>query len=514
MMKIIILFTLFSIINVSYVAGGNSCKSQGTSIKSKNLGRYDKLSDNLNDIPEPPNTEQNYPGESSCSNENQQEKLVEELEELYRVEILQLLNSMPTLDKKDVKFDQNDIKLLTEECKLDKNCLKQKKASVKKYQQKMQAIQCINGLFVLKVLDDLKTMEPVFQHQHYLKSMLSLLSIAKWVAYPWQIEMFTFAEGLAASDADLGLYEEHLKNNEKRIRDNTLAVVCQCVNDKYLLSYRDKTSSSSVTSTMISGLVEGVYSQMQLLYKSDEFRHYGHLELYTARNLMLWHLHTRHDVIFDLAMYDYQLDTSNVERQLMGYVAQYNPQESYHGWILDPIGGNKYNVLISKCIYLRLVYAAWVHLYTYRILLSRSSEVNASLLEVWKTLVDPLKRALRLFRFNGNIYWSALNIMMDDLSNIGIEQLAARERYTRNYFCRAAEELELASASDIDRQLKQLNVSEDHGVTYERIDANSNVLNMYITRIVHALKPIDGRFVRIIVSAEGNETFFKHSKKN
>lgn len=106
---------------------------------------------------------------------------------------------------------------------------------------------------------------------------------------------------------------------------------------------------------------------------------------------MLRHLYLEEDFIFEWSMDGFELDTSNVKRQLRKYAGLYVPKQLHHQWELDPIGSNKYNALISKCIYLRLVFFAWFHLYTYRTLQSRSSDVNVPLSRIWKTLVEPLK---------------------------------------------------------------------------------------------------------------------------
>ncbi|XP_050442894.1 uncharacterized protein LOC126847009 [Adelges cooleyi] len=442
----------------------------------------------------------NTPGESSGSNENQQECL----EKLYRVELVRSLNDMPTLAETDVHFEDIDIKYLTEECDLDTNCLNRKEASVSKYRRKMEAIQCIHGLFVLKVMGELRAIEPVSRHQHYLKNMLSLLNIAQWNAYEWQIEVFTFVEGLAAPNVNLSLYREHFRNNYKRMWHKPFGIVRQCVQEKYLL-YRGEAAVPLME--MIARLVDGVYSQMELLYRSSELDGYRNLEFYTVKNLMLRHIYTRPFSFSSWSMYGYQLDTNSVTHQLFSHAGSNVRLESDHSWELDPIGGNKYNDLISKCIHLRLVHFVWLHLHIYHTIRSRPTYVHdASLSHLWNTLVPTLKIVLRMFRFKENIYWSALHIMMDDLENISLDQLAAREKYTRNYFCYDVDDMGLASASDIDRQLNEVQVSEDYGDVYDQIYHNSETLNVYIFTIGCTLLPLDGTFIRIIVSAERNET--------
>lgn len=87
-----------------------------------------------------------------------------------------------------------------------------------------------------------------------------MLNMAKRDPYAWQIEMFTFVEGLAVSDAKFEKYKKHFMNNNERMRETPLLFVIRCVQHKYLF-YRGNTTSET---SAISHLADGVYSQMKL----------------------------------------------------------------------------------------------------------------------------------------------------------------------------------------------------------------------------------------------------------
>ncbi|XP_050434020.1 uncharacterized protein LOC126841520 [Adelges cooleyi] len=464
-------------------------------------------------------TDQHFQGVSSNTIINKQEYL----EELYNADIVQSLNFLPTLiDKDDVDINENDIRLLSEECYSDERCLNDKKTSVKKYHQKMQAIQCIHGSFILKVLDELeeiicdekssnisqlKKLLRGLGTYFYLTNMMCLLHWAKWNAYDWQIEIFTFVSGLTNSDTNIKKYKERFRNYNVRMREDVVGFIGRCVHHKYLSCPGQKTSGEAPFSC----LLDNAYSRMDLLYRISAFTTHRLFEHYSVRNLMLVHLYSNDDFIFDWSTSDVGLEAENVKSQLMEYGTSYRKLQSKHKWELDPIGGNKYNALIAKCIRLRIVYAAWFHLNAYHKLLSRPLDgdvrefMEKSLVQIWHTLVFPIKRALRTFGFDGNIYWSAIRVMMVDLTKISKQVLAAREEFTRNYFCRAVEHLGLARESDVNRKLQELVVA--NGEMYDRIKANGDMLDDYTDAILRALSPVDGTFIRIIVSAEGNKTF-------
>ncbi|XP_050428469.1 uncharacterized protein LOC126838239 [Adelges cooleyi] len=459
-------------------------------------------------------TAPNTPGESSDANENQQENTVE-LEELYDVEVVWSLNSMPTLDETEVHFSRSDINLLTEDCDLDLNCLDRKRASVKKYQQKMQAIQCVHGLLALRVLDELQAIferpsssdigaqeddlrNAILRHLNYLKKMLCLINMAQLDAYAWQIEIFTFVEGLAdGGETSFSLYETYFTHNKERMREKPLSFVGQCVQDRYLPS-----------TTAVNSLVKDVYSTIGSLYNGCALDRQE--DRYTLENLMLYQLYPKQDFIFEWPMYRHRTDMENFQQQWGEYSMWNDPQNWRLVRALDPIGSNKYNVLISKCIQIRVMYFVWLHLHVYGALKSRPTGVNKEMLQMWNGLVANLKKILRLLRFKGNVYWSAIHIMMDDLNNISQGKLAAQEEYTRKYFCQAVEDLGLDDASGVNQQLIDLKVPEEHDDVYEEIDANSYALMIFIMKLKYSLSPINGSFVRFIVSAEGNEAFCVH----
>ncbi|XP_050431033.1 uncharacterized protein LOC126839664 isoform X2 [Adelges cooleyi] len=457
----------------------------------------------------------------------------EYLEELYNAGIVQSLNLMFTSDdKNNVNIDDNDIRLLSEECYTNESCLNDKKTSTKKYRHKMQAIQCVNGLFVLHVLNELEKImynkkssnikqlknflrEPIIDHLFYLTHMLSFLNMAKWDAYAWQIKIFTFVAGLTVSDTDIKQYKQHFTTNYNVLmRGTVLNFVGRCIRHEYL-SYPDNPSSEK---SPFSSLLDNVSSRMNLLYRHGALEPYGFLGHCTVWNLTLMPLYVHQDIIFDWSLFDIGLKTENVKIQLLKYSDLYFAQQMSNTWELDPIGGNKYNALIAKCIHLRIVYAAWFHLFTYHNLLNRPLDGGVvqqfmgkgPLVQIWHTLVFPLKRALRAFRFDENIYWSAISIMMVDINVNSKQQVAVREEYTRNYFCQEVENLGLARASDINRKLTKLEVAKEHGLMYERIKANGEMLDDYTDQILRVLSPVDGSFIRLIVSPEGNETFVTH----
>ncbi|XP_050431095.1 uncharacterized protein LOC126839721 [Adelges cooleyi] len=448
----------------------------------------------------------------------------EYLEELYDGDFVRLLNSIRTLAWHPVYFHDYNFEHLTKEYYTNETNLNVKKVSVKKYYRKMQEIQCVNGLFFLHVIRELKSginetqirvmknslKQLASEYMFYLTRMLSMLHIAKWNPYPWQIEMFTFVAGLKGSDANFKSYRDHYKENHKRIEISVNEFVTQCIKVKYLISV----SENSTGKTAIS--LHQVFETMDLWYKNDDILAYayGVADHYTAPNLMLTKLHSSHEFIYDWSSFSIELETNNVELRLTEYLTEFGRQQLSHRWELDPIGGNKYNALIAECIHLRIVYYTWFHLYTYHALQSRPPAVNESeireknlLLGIWYMLVIPLKNALRAFRFDGNIYWSAVNKMMVNINTINVEELAAREQFTRNHFCQAVENLGLAKASDVNRQLTKVKVEKDYLTIADTILDNANKLQDYTDRILDILGEKNGAFVRLIVSAEGNKTF-------
>ncbi|XP_050431027.1 uncharacterized protein LOC126839660 [Adelges cooleyi] len=462
-------------------------------------------------------------GESSCSNENQQEYL----EELYDRNFIRLLNFIPTLASTPVHFYNYDIESLINDFYTNVVELNYKKESVEKYKQKMQEIQCVNGLFFLHLIRELNSginetktkglknlhKQVASNYMFYLTRMLSMLHIAKWGPYPWQIEIFTFVAGLKASKANFESYRDHFKTNYERIENTVFAFVTQCVEASYLVP----PMRSTIQRENIYCLVDKVvYRKIDLLYKNDQLLAYAYslADHYTVPNLMLIKLHFNHEFIYDWSDFNIELKTKNVELRLTEYLTEFGRQQLSHRWELDPIGGNKYNALIAECIHLRIVYYTWFHLYTYHALQSRPPAVNESeireknlLLGIWYMLVIPLKNALRAFRFDGNIYWSAVNKMMAKINTIDVEELAAREQFTRNHFCQAAENLGLAKASDVNRQLTKVKVEEDYLKISDSILDNANKLQDYTDRILDILGEKNGAFVRLIVSAEENKTF-------
>ncbi|XP_050434970.1 uncharacterized protein LOC126842121 [Adelges cooleyi] len=386
----------------------------------------------------------------------------------------------------------------------------------------MQAIQCIHGLFVLNVLDELEAIFENYSHgwaeekflgcsvwnpKVYMTKMLSLLNMARWDAYSWQIRVFTFVSGLESSDVDFEEYKEHFKNHKDLMRANVSAFVSQCFERTYL-TYRGNISSEG---SAISSLVDGVLEHMILLYSRDVLNAYKLYEHFTVQNLMLLRLSMNNDFIFDWSSEGFELETKSVKRQLTDYFGLYSQQTLIYRWQLDPISRNKSNALILKCIQLKLVFYAWRHLKTYLVLRTRPSGVEVPMVEMWNTPVSRLTNTLREFGFgNENIYWSAIHIMRDGINKISEEELAAREEFTRKYFCQAAENLGLASASDLNQKLQDFKVPEDHDLIYKSIEDNDKMIDDYILRIRIALVPVDGTFIRIIVAAEGNETFVTH----
>ncbi|XP_050428239.1 uncharacterized protein LOC126838130 [Adelges cooleyi] len=472
-----------------------------------------------------------FPGESSRSGEIPKEYL----EPLYHKDVVGPLSEIPTLDMSEVAFNDKDYHFLTTECKVDEDCLNNKKASVEKYHQRMQAIQCVNGLYVLNVLDELKSImvglknnstsisslqETVEEYKFYMSSILTLLHIAKSDPYAWQIEMFTFLSGLADSDVNIKSYVDHFESLSVSMRNTILVFVNRCVQHSYLMSLDNRTAEKPVFR-----FIESVYKDFEVIAIPRL--------LYTVPNLMLQYLYPEDDFIFDWSEFEIKLDTSNVNREMRTQLGFYCPQNLVHEWQLDPIGGNKYNVLIAKYIHLRLEYVAWFHLYLYRTLLDRELDgplqnpfLKKTLIKLWITLAPYLKCVLRYVGFNENIYWSAMNIMMVDFKKISKEELAAREKYTRNYFCQSVEDLGLASASDINQQLKKVSIPKDYRLMYIRIVTNVSRTDQYCSDIITASQPSRGeyrplkfntlyfkeRYIRILLNAEGNENFVMREK--
>ncbi|XP_050530560.1 uncharacterized protein LOC126899567 [Daktulosphaira vitifoliae] len=79
----------------------------------------------------------------------------------YNKKLINLLNEVETWKVKNQNnsdtfyFDEKETKLLTNRCKEDLNCLKDKSKAIVKYKQKLESVQCINAAFSMLILPDL-----------------------------------------------------------------------------------------------------------------------------------------------------------------------------------------------------------------------------------------------------------------------------------------------------------------------------------------------------------------------
>ncbi|XP_050436736.1 uncharacterized protein LOC126843336 [Adelges cooleyi] len=448
-------------------------------------------------------------------------------DKLYDGKFVSLLNSMKTLDEKKFDFNKIDVQQLSEECGADENCLGSKKASLEQYHQKMQGIQCVNGLIVMEIWEKMdkdisnfvekkpfafvgttakdKLQKKAKQYIPFMRNMLSVLQTAEVAPCSWQIEMFTFLAGLDFSDLDFDKYVNNFPS--VLLGMNIKKYIDQCTLRNYLKENPDKKND------YISRYVNDINAYTKHLYENPSFDYaYRSSENYTIRNLMLVHFYDRHAFIYDWSTLAIKPNMRVVETRVNKLIDKYNPMFSNRLWATEPIYSNKFHSLIVNCIHLRLLYHVYVHIHIYHTIQSQlllnidiSQNIKkGQLLKSWSFLVGPLKKALRELMIEDNMYWSLVRFMMDSTNSMIINKLTIWEHIMRKQFSIRLEEITFVRKAEADGVLTKLTVSEDCDKNLDTIKANAVMLDEYTNQIIEVSKPVDGVFVQLLVLAEKN----------
>ncbi|XP_050439201.1 uncharacterized protein LOC126844821 [Adelges cooleyi] len=432
------------------------------------------------------------------------------MEMVYDKELVSLMNHVKTFDTVHDVFDESDVQFLMVDCKTDDKCLMTKKKKVKRYNRKIQGIQCLNGLYVMSVVDGLDELtnngamreafnEKTKDYLVYMSRMLSLTHKAKWVAYPWLIGAFIFLDGFVNSEAMDEMYKDRLNAFTVNVKQDLEVFIDACRDEGYLPSGNNTTDVGLVVKT---------------LYGNNELKQVFSLdEQFTTKNLMMYHLYEGKKIVYgkthgiDLKWVDFSLNLYN--RAVVN-----KHMYSIHKWELDLFDNLTYHKLFSAYLHVQTLYYVWLHVKTNLTILTSLKasctgksefKLYQTLYSSWYSLADPLREAMTVFGLQDGIYWTVLRGLMDEPNE---KELGDWEMKARQTFLVIAERLKLGNVANINERLLYVGASADSENNLTLIANNVEELNKFTVHIQEILKPIDVWFVKMLTNAKTNLTFY------
>ncbi|XP_050422602.1 uncharacterized protein LOC126834599 [Adelges cooleyi] len=426
-------------------------------------------------------------------------------------DLLNQMNEFKTLETTSVVIEPHEVHLLMTDCKTDENCIRNRSVVLDKSRVKVQMIQCVNGLIVGHMIDQISDVakkegppypvliELMKLYRIILARMLSIIYSFKLMVYDWQ--MMVYINILTA-----------LQHNHNHITQYIVPIITAV--DSVTLHTNFCREHGYLDIDSIKNL--NMDEIMIKFYQNDKlYCGYVAADLMTVQNFRLESLHQRYSVILgesESYRFKWRRTMDTYYKGIVSIISLRNQGR----WSLQPYDTwPAYNVVMTM-VYSKVLYHTWIQLSVYRSNMTSEEHISEdrqrTLREYLNLLVEPLKEAIRIFDIVDNAIWPVYRLLRRNDEIIDPEQLETALYVVRGVLEKS---LRLMKTDGVSRTLtkKYTNIEILDETDLDTNKNNIEELKTYIKNMKASFPPNHIIFfIRFFIKSFNNKSFWIDGK--